>query len=161
MSEVKYTKEQMKAIAKIKDCWDERDSYLVPEICDSSSFIKDFHAFTHKRIELKSTNEWRWNQSIGNVTFELNSELEVELNKLNSRKKSTNSPNAQKIPKMKVWLYQIFNKNDLSRRVMINFIWCEDGVSPHSIFNPADIRIEDLSFLKSFTSQDIANAFGW
>ena len=155
----KYSKEKQRAIEKLKECWPNRDSLMVPEISDSAGvFLTDFYGFTTNRIELKGTNEWRWNQSVANVTFLLQEDLHVVMHKLNSRRKSAESGD---IPSLKVWLYQIFTDDPSSGNPVLYFLWCEKGVPPDAIHNPADIRIEDLAFLKSFTSQDIAAGFGW
>lgn len=154
----RYSKEKQRAIEKLKECWPNQESLMVSEISDSAGvFLTDFYGFTTRRIELKGTNEWRWNQSVANVTFQLDN-LHVVMNKLNSRRKS---PESGDIPSLKIWLYHIFDGDPSSGNPILYFIWCEKGVSPDAIHNPADIRIEDLAFLKSFTSHDIAAGFGW
>src|SRR3990167_1720691 len=153
----KHRKEKVNAINKLVDNWENKVKLHFNTLTDEDGmFYTSFIGFSSSKIELKGGTEWRWNQSVTNITFILEPEVTVYMHKLNSRRKI---PGSGELPSYKVWIYHI-HQNHTGEPTM-HFIWCEKGTSPIIPEDPSLIRLQDLAFLKQFVETDVAESFGW
>ena len=156
---IRHSKEKLRAIKKLEECWTPfltNNTPPEPVVSDNNGmFFTGFTAFSQNKIELKGSDGWRWNQSIANIDFQLDPNIQVLMYKLNSRRKVSG---VGYLPSYKVWVYQMYINH--SKTPSLYFMWCEKGL-PQLPYNPSEITIQDLSFLKAFTTQEVANFLGW
>ena len=159
MTDMRLSKEKTNAIRKILAYWPPRADHFCDQIfgmedpCDL--FITDSVGYSRKKIELKGTDSWRWNQSIGNFTFTMENNTLI-VSKFNSRRKQKSTGEFQSY---KLWMYTIHNN---ATNTDLYFFWCEKGIAPVDfIKDSTNYKIDDFSFLKTFMSEEEAGSFGW
>ena len=118
-----------------------------------------FSTSPFEKAQLPKDESWEWAQSNSRVTVTLGDML-ITFRKLNTRRKCPNI----RPPPLKIWLFEASSK----RNNEIYFLWCEKGIgNSEGIFTeigliyPQFLRVEDFSFLRSFTDNTIANDLGW
>lgn len=128
-------------------------SYQQPN--KDNCLIKDNISVINKNFsisKLKSSNYWTWNQS-NSKTESKYQNYQIVLRKYSPKKKDINDKN--KLPKYKIWKYELFQDNQLKTIIF----WTEKGeeIMPEQILNneqePIEIvpvNLTDLRFLVEF-----------
>ena len=148
-----FSKEILIAIKKLKDNWASR-SIKEQEITDvDGMFHTGYYGFSDREVVMNNGQDWRWNQSIANITFNITPTEKVIIRKLNTRRRN---PQVGEFPSYKVWIYQIYKEDE--EKPYLYFLWCEKGLRPIS---PETVTLEDLAFLKPFISEELARGFSW
>ena len=136
------------------------------------SLVDGAVAFCHEPCQLPKSDQYTWNKSSGEISLPIGSTGQIRFQKMNAKKKKS----CQHLPAYKVWLYSISAGDDSPH---LFAFWCERGHSSeheyqngiaHSHapcqknsmeFDSAELRLEDLSFLRRFVDPAVAREFGW
>lgn len=122
---------------------------LAPTILTSNSIYMFHQAISAKSIP--GGQNWRWNQTksrkVVSVPYQ---NMEVTLCKLIPRRTVVGSN--EKIPSLKLWLYQLTSTSSPRSR---SVIWCEKGYEPE-IVSMEDININDYQFLAPLMEHKVA-----
>ena len=162
MQQTKWSREKVSAMEKLLTCWPPEVNAIWADL-EKNAYEEDFFitgtvGYSNTPIELHGDYSWRWNQSIANATFKIDNFITVKMSKFNSRRRVTGKGN---LPSYKIWIYEIYNVISTNSTPWVYFFWCEKGKEPTDIYNPADITMNDLQFLKSFMDESERASVGW
>ena len=165
------TPEQSRALSVFETCWNNFDDLLstATSLSLESICVTDTKIFTHLSIKTKTLPrgvDWLWNQSRSRQFVTLGNGRSVCFYKLNTRK-------ARKVPgespPYKLWVYNITQPSCQE----VSFLWCERGLEEPAETNPKSeedsgseievctVTLEELAFLRQFTTPMCATLFGW
>ena len=121
------TPEQRKAIKVVQECLPLWNEFMIadpsaPEVCitDSKAFVLQNITYSN----LHHGNDWIWNQSNAKKTVAFENDINVVVQKFNTRKKNKSVQSAGII--FKLWMFYVYKQSDF----LGVFIWCEKGYPP-------------------------------
>lgn|SRR3990167_2642592 len=108
--------------------------------------------------DLPREAHWGWNQSSCKQTIRIENRILVTFRKICvKRKTSATLP----VPSYKVWIFDIeYNEFEPHQYLL----WCEKGHGVDTdlgMIFPAELTIQELSFLKPFVEETLARELGW
>ena len=144
---------------------------------ESPLLHSNFMAASYSPIEvlnIPKQQHWCWNQSNAKIEVNVGDQMTISLRKFSPRK---NPSSVSQAPSLKMWLYEIKLEEE---EKMKYFLWCEKGVATVThhmtlsqshpaggiqteigIIFPESVSLEELSFLKQFIEERMAEELGW